>query len=63
MFMTDRMRTKWRKGCESAHCVEVKIQKTQVKIRDSKNPNGPTLTFGMEEWEQFKYGVRHGAFD
>lgn len=63
MFMAKRMRAKWVKGCESAHCVEVMVQKTQVKIRDSKNPDGPTLRFSLEEWEQFKYGVEHGAFD
>lgn len=55
--------SKWVKGCESAHCIEVKIQKTQVKIRDSKNPEGPVLKVSREEWDQFVYGVQHGAFD
>jgi hypothetical protein len=54
---------KWIKGCESAHCIEVKFQKTQVKIRDSKNPKGPVLVFTRDEWDQFRYGVEHGAFD
>lgn len=53
----------WTKACESAHCVEVQFQKTQVKIRDSKHPNGPILTFTLEEWDQFKDGVLRGAFD
>lgn len=73
---------KWRKACDSAHCVEVafdevpwltacdsnacvevQVQKTQVKIRDSKDPGGPVLTFTMEEWTQFTDGVARGAFD
>lgn len=55
--------SQWTKACDSAHCVEVQFQKTQVKIRDSKNPNGPVLTFTLEEWDQFKDGVTRGAFD
>lgn len=53
----------WRKGCDSVNCVEVRILKTIVKIRDSKNPGGPELRFTLEEWEQFKDGINRGAFD
>jgi hypothetical protein len=54
---------KWIKSCESAHCVEVMIQKTQVKLRDSKDPSRPTLTFTHEEWQQFLDGANRGVFD
>lgn len=57
------MTSRWRRACESAACVEVKIQKTQVKIRDSKVKDGPVLVFTKEEWEQFKEGMARGAFD
>lgn len=53
---------RWTRGCDSGACVEVLVQKTQVKIRDSKN-KGVELKFSLEEWEQFKNGVVHGAFD
>jgi uncharacterized protein DUF397 len=43
--------------------VEVQVQKTQVKIRDSKIKDGPVLVFTMEEWNQFKEGMARGAFD
>lgn len=52
----------WIKGCESAHCVEVQVLKTKVKIRDSKNPQHQ-LSFSLEEWQQFKEGIIRGAFD
>lgn len=61
--MGDAKRAKWVKGCESAHCLEVLIQKTQVKLRNSNDPNGPTLKISIEEWKQFRYGLEHGAFD
>jgi len=39
------------------------IQKTQVKLRDSKDPSRPTLTFTHEEWQQFLDGANRGVFD
>lgn len=60
--MDERQGT-WTKGCESAHCVEVQVLKTKVKIRDSKDPNGPVLSFDLEEWENFQNAIRHGVFD
>lgn len=57
------MKNPWRKGCDSVNCIEVQVLKTIVKIRDSKNPDGPTLKFSLEEWEQFKDGINRGAFD
>ena len=54
----------WRRGCESAHCIEVDTaDPTVVKIRDSKDPDGPVLLFDFQEWNDFKEGIRNGAFD
>jgi hypothetical protein len=32
-------------------------------MRDSKDPNGPTLAFTAAEWEAFIAGVKDGEFD
>lgn len=53
---------KWIKPCDSAHCLEVQVLKTKVKIRDSKDP-GHHLVVSPEEWQQFKEGIIRGAFD
>ena len=32
-------------------------------IRDSKNPNGPTLHFTREEWDTFTHALQTGEFN
>jgi hypothetical protein len=34
-----------------------------VAVRDSKDPNGPKLTFSPTGWERFTGSVRVGAFN
>jgi hypothetical protein len=34
-----------------------------IAIRDSKDVNGPVLTFSPQEWAAFVAGVRDGEFD
>jgi hypothetical protein len=47
---------------EVGDCVEVaKVE--GVVVRDSKNPNGPTLWFTIQEWTAFVLGVLLGEFD
>lgn len=41
------------KGCEQC----------TVKVRDSKDLGGPTLTFTPSEWKTFTDGVKGGMFD
>lgn len=53
----------WITACADGSCVAVQIMKTKVKIRDSKDPDGPQLSFDLEEWQQFKEGIIRGAFD
>lgn len=55
--------SEWRRACESGHCIEVLTLRTKVKIRDSKDPDGPWLSFSLEEWDNFKEGIIRGAFD
>ena len=50
-------------ACESDTCTKVRARETIVKIRDSKNPDGPVLKFDLAEWETFQNAVRRGVFD
>jgi hypothetical protein len=55
----------WRKSSASVsgNCVEVRRRKDLVQIRDSKDPDGPVLTFGRDDWLAFLTGARLGEFD
>ena len=54
----------WRKSSKSGpwsdNCVEVAFIGGTVAVRDSKDPNGPVLTFDTEEWGAFTGGVSEG---
>ncbi|MGP3983870.1 DUF397 domain-containing protein [Streptomyces sp. KR80] len=47
----------WRKssysGSEGGACVEVAAHPAAVHVRDSKDPDGPVLTFTPEAWASF----------
>jgi hypothetical protein len=62
--MTDRM---WRKAAASkanGNCVEVApMPDGGTAVRDSKNPQGPTLEFTSAEWGAFLTAVKAGEFD
>lgn len=44
------------------NCVEVRFEGERVWVRDGKEPDGPTLSFGRAEWEAFELGMFHGEF-
>lgn len=45
--------------CSSlTECVEVAHDHGSVLVRDSKDPNGPVLTFNQDEWNAFILGVK-----
>ncbi|WP_172639174.1 DUF397 domain-containing protein [Streptomyces tailanensis] len=49
---------------EGGDCVEVAFRDpglTAVRIRDSKNPTGPTLTLGAPAWKAFVSAGQPGA--
>ncbi len=55
----------WRKSSRSSTngCVEVAVINGSVAVRDTKDRQGPVLTFTPIEWEAFVGGVRDGEFD
>lgn len=54
----------WRKShhCASDKCVEVALGASAVHVRDSANPEGPLLAYGMRNWRTFVRGLEHGQF-
>lgn len=48
---------------ESANCVEVAVVQDSLMVRDSKDPNGPTLSYSVAAWREFIAEVRRGNFD
>lgn len=49
--------------CQAGTCVEVAALGGGVGVRDSKDPDGPTLWFSREEWAVFLAGAKAGQFD
>ncbi|HET9654545.1 MAG TPA: DUF397 domain-containing protein [Kineosporiaceae bacterium] len=59
-------RNVWRKSSRSGsegQCVEVMDTGAQVLVRDSKDQDGPMLTFTPGEWRAFLEGVHQGEFE
>lgn len=52
----------WR-GCADHACMEVRLIDGTVQVRDSKDPDGPVLSFTRAEWEAVLDGVERGHFD
>jgi uncharacterized protein DUF397 len=63
--MVDLSRATWRKSTRSGNngCVEVAFAEDHVGVRDSKDRQGPILTFTPTEWTAFIGGVRAGEFE
>jgi hypothetical protein len=54
---------KARASADNGGCVEVARNGDKVVVRDSKDPNGPTLTFTAYEWACFLDGAGKQEFD
>lgn len=59
--------TQWQtsgKSQSGGNCVEARLDDDgQIEVRDTKNPDGPTLRFTREEWVAFVGGAKDGDFD
>jgi len=44
-------------------CVAVRMGDQTVAVRDTKDPDSPTLTFTHPEWSAFIQGVKKGEFE
>ncbi len=51
------------KSCADTACVEFHYIQGGVAVRDSKDPEGPVLTFTKDEWRAFIEGAVAGEFD
>ena len=56
----------WRKSTYSStngSCVEVRRLPESIEVRDTKDRNGPVLSFTAESWQEFVSSVHNGEFD
>jgi hypothetical protein len=55
----------WRKssysGANGGNCVEIAVAAHTVAFRDSKDPDGPVLAFGPNNWQRFADEVKADA--
>ncbi len=56
--------TPWAKASKSAgnggECIEVRRHDGAIQVRDSKDPDGPVLTFPPAAWQAFVNAVANG---
>jgi Domain of unknown function (DUF397) len=55
----------WRvaRDCDAGTCISVAPHKGMIVIGDTKNPDGPVLSYNHDEWLAFVRGIRQGDFD
>ena len=66
--MTDLSNAIWRKssysGGNGGNCVEVAARQPGIiAVRDSKDPEGPALSFTPQQWRSFIAEARDGEFN
>jgi hypothetical protein len=61
--MTNGAWVKSSRSGSQGNCVEVRRSDDDIQVRDSKDPDGPVLTFTHAEWDVFIISTRAGGFD
>lgn len=60
-------RAVWRKSVrsqpEGQNCVEIAALGDIVAVRDSKNPHGPKLVLGQDEWRHFTTRIKRDPYN
>jgi hypothetical protein len=51
-------RTSSYSGSNGGNCIEVVATTDTVAVRDSKDPHGPMLAFGPQDWKRFAEQVK-----
>ncbi|MFU8850480.1 DUF397 domain-containing protein [Micromonospora sp. SL1-18] len=62
----DLPRVTWRKSTRSGssgNCIEVAAPSQVVMVRDSKDRQGPVLSFTAHQWTGFVQGIKAGTFN
>jgi hypothetical protein len=61
--MSDNDWIKAQKSTTGGDCVEMRPAGGGVEVRDSKNPDGPTLQYTKAEFAAWLDGAKKGQFD
>ena len=48
--------------CATGNCLAAGVDGDTILVRDTKDPNGPVLTYSRAEWDAFLDGVTGGDF-
>jgi hypothetical protein len=59
MDMTLQWRTATYSSGNGGNCIEVATAGPAVAVRDSKDPDGPRLTFSAQTWKAFAANVKN----
>ncbi|MEH1012685.1 DUF397 domain-containing protein [Micromonospora sp. CPCC 206060] len=60
------MDAQWRKSTRSGgngQCVEARYVDHNAQVRDSKDRQGPVLSFTADQWTDFVGSIKAGSFD
>ena len=60
--LSDQWRTSSRSGGNGA-CVEARHMDHVTQVRDSKDRQGPVLSFTADQWVGFVQGIKAGKLD
>ena len=63
MLSTQAQWHKSSRSSASGNCVEVRRRNDIVEVRDSRNRQGPVLSFTADAWRSFVAAVHCGEFD